>query len=206
MSSQHACLCSFATPPCARLAPAHRSVCFLAVLATVWAFRRLSRLLVPGTAAMVFAWAGASSAASHAAVHPAAATADGAAGDRHSNSEAKEEREADKKEFAPPFLHRSQSQKNEDSLEPESQAKTMRNAGYCAACVLVPREARAVSLVLLPLDIDLPSIFPHPASTAVTSKACSDALMPWMMVVNMLLLVQRCWYFIAGRVPHLRNF
>ena len=31
MSSQHACLCSFATPPCARLAPAHRSVCFLAV-------------------------------------------------------------------------------------------------------------------------------------------------------------------------------
>ena len=174
MSSQHACLCSFATPPCARLAPAHRSVCFLAVLATVWAFRRLSRLLVPGTAAMVFAWAGASSAASHAAVHPAAATADGAAGDRHSNSEAKEEREADKKEFAPPFLHRSQSQKNEDSLEPESQAKTMRNAGYCAACVLVPREARAVSLVLVPLDIDLPSIFPHPAPRACPRLDCCD--------------------------------
>jgi hypothetical protein len=37
--------------------------------------------------------------------------------------------------------------------------------------------------------------------------ACSDALMPLVMVVNMLLLlVQHYHYFIAGRVHHLRKF
>jgi hypothetical protein len=37
--------------------------------------------------------------------------------------------------------------------------------------------------------------------------ACSDALMPLLMVVNMLLLlVQHYHDFIAGRVHHLRKF
>ena len=74
------------------------------------------------------------------------------------NGDAKEEGEANKKG-------------DEDSLDAESQAKAMRIAGYCAACVLVPR---AVSLVLVPLDIDLPSIFPHPVPRACPRLDCCD--------------------------------
>ena len=82
-----------------------------------------------------------------------------------SEGEAKEEGESNKKGDALRW------QTNEDSSDAEDQAKTMRIAGYCAACVLVPR---AVSLVLLPLDIDLPSIFPHPAARACPRLDCCD--------------------------------
>jgi hypothetical protein len=81
------------------------------------------------------------------------------------NSDAKGEGEANRKGDALRW------QTDEDSLDAESQAKAMRIAGYCAACVLVPR---AVSLVLVPLDIDLPSIFPHPAACACPRLGCCD--------------------------------
>jgi hypothetical protein len=85
---------------------------------------------------------------------------------RHHNSGAKEAGKANTKGDA------LRSQTNEDSLDAESQAKTMRIAGYCAACVLVPR---AVRLVLLLLDIHLPSLFPHPAARACSRLDCCDA-------------------------------
>jgi hypothetical protein len=84
---------------------------------------------------------------------------------RHHSSTAKEAGEANTKGDA------LRSQTKEDSLDAESQAKTMRIAGYCAACVLVPR---AVRLVLLPLDIHLPSIVPGPAARAWSRLDCCD--------------------------------